>query len=83
MNMLSFLIDKPIFSHVTLILNNVIIILAQRDVGSLSTLQPAPFQSLGPGMMPSAATGVGLGVSNSTSENIYLLCIFHTLQNTS
>ena len=62
MNLFSFLIDKPIFAHVTLILNNVII-LAQRDVGSLSTLQPAPFQSLGPGMMPSAATGVGLGVS--------------------
>ena len=37
------------------------------DAMSMSTLQPditgGGFQSLGPGMMPSGATGIGLGVS--------------------
>lgn len=43
-----------------------------RDAVSLSTMQPdimgAPYQSLGPGMMPSAATGIGLGYASLVSS---------------
>lgn len=44
----------------------------QRDVVSLSTMQPditgAAIQSLGPGMLPSGATGVGLGYASLMSS---------------